>query len=190
MGARGSPRSQGTVLSVQVLAARGLRAADRSGTSDPYCVVSCGVGPEFRTPVVPKTLQPEWVPAASFPFFGPLIDDVSVVRLSVYDRDTLRDDLLGTVEVPCEALWGRGPVAEPLQGWYPLVFDAMPAGHVLVSLLVTGPGALFRRKEPIVVTVSELQGRHLMVSLYVEVMLALGCRYGSACESGHEAHLQ
>ena len=46
-------------LTVTIVSARGLRAADRGGTSDPFCL--CRVGKEvFRTSTIKKTLDPEW----------------------------------------------------------------------------------------------------------------------------------
>ena len=49
----------GAALALTVIKARGLRAADRNGLSDPYCVCSCGQD-AFRTSVIKRTLEPVW----------------------------------------------------------------------------------------------------------------------------------
>eukprot|EP00283_Hemiselmis_rufescens_P016032 CAMPEP_0173465630 /NCGR_PEP_ID=MMETSP1357-20121228/71984_1 /TAXON_ID=77926 /ORGANISM="Hemiselmis rufescens, Strain PCC563" /LENGTH=348 /DNA_ID=CAMNT_0014433623 /DNA_START=12 /DNA_END=1054 /DNA_ORIENTATION=+ len=48
-------------LAVDVLEARGLTAADRGGTSDPFCMISFPtLAKPLRTAVVAKTLDPVW----------------------------------------------------------------------------------------------------------------------------------
>jgi len=55
-----------TRLKVTVVRAEGLRAADRGGTSDPYCTIHVigqkgdGTHPPFSTDIEDKTLSPEW----------------------------------------------------------------------------------------------------------------------------------
>ena len=55
----------GASLQVTVISARGLRAADRGGTSDPFCVAKCGLD-AFSTSVVQKTLEPKWTESYTF----------------------------------------------------------------------------------------------------------------------------
>ena len=55
---KGLEKSKAAVA-VTVVKARGLRAADRNGLSDPFCVCSCGQD-AFRTSVMRRTLEPVW----------------------------------------------------------------------------------------------------------------------------------
>ncbi len=55
----------GASLQVTVISAKGLRAADRGGTSDPFCVAKCGLD-AFNTSVVQKTLEPKWTESYTF----------------------------------------------------------------------------------------------------------------------------
>jgi Ca2+-dependent lipid-binding protein len=56
--------SPATKCIVSVLAARGVKAADRGGTSDPYAIFkfesSVNKAITFKTRVRKKTLDPEW----------------------------------------------------------------------------------------------------------------------------------
>ncbi|GBG28739.1 Calpain [Hondaea fermentalgiana] len=82
---------------VIVLRARGLRAADKTGTSDPFCVVECGTFSR-RTPVVYKTLDPDWTSArGGGRFTFPPVDDT--LQVEIRDKDVLSSDLLGAVDI-------------------------------------------------------------------------------------------
>ncbi|GBG27842.1 Synaptotagmin-C [Hondaea fermentalgiana] len=104
-------------LNVQVVSARGLRAADFNGKSDPYCVLTCQAQ-ESRTHVVPKTLTPSWEdkPQTSQFRFGPLpgsaLDPSSyeTLDLRVMDEDfggEWTHDLLGVAHVPLHDLYDQ-----------------------------------------------------------------------------------
>ena len=84
---------QGTVT-ITVHKATRIKAADISGTSDPYITIRCN-GQVHTTKVIPKTLNPRW--NETFTFQGTLsalID--SPVEMNVYDRDlSSRDDNIG-----------------------------------------------------------------------------------------------
>ena len=47
-------------MTVRVVRATGLLAADKGGTSDPYVVVQTAGGKKTKTSVKKKTLDPEW----------------------------------------------------------------------------------------------------------------------------------
>ena len=55
----GDHKGMGLVLKVEVLRGRNLAAKDKSGTSDPFLVLTLGDAKE-ATSVISKTLNPEW----------------------------------------------------------------------------------------------------------------------------------
>jgi hypothetical protein len=166
-------RAAPTALLLFDLAARGLRAADGSGSSNPYVVMTCG-GTSMRTTAVPWCVEPTW--GGVFPFRGPAVDEASVVqvcvglpavlslytpRLSangtitcawsrlclwqvdVFDNDSVGSDLLGSVDVQIANLWGTKGVVH--SGWYPLFLNQEPVGELHMAMRVTGAGAMRRR---------------------------------------------
>ena len=123
-----------TSVAVRVIAARGLKAVDRGGTSDPYATValrsraqrpagdskarrlswfaSDGKATQQQTKVVKKTLAPVWDEAFSL---CAVADDELIVQ--VYDRNTFgRDVFLGEVVVDLANL-DTGPA---IDGWVAL----------------------------------------------------------------------
>lgn len=84
-------------LFVKLLSASGLRAADRGGKSDPYCLCEVAGKPmsRFKTQVIKKTLNPEWNEEAEITGFmkGDNLD------IHVYDHDggNKVGDNLGTI---------------------------------------------------------------------------------------------
>ena len=93
---RAGPRAG--VLRIDVLKASGLMAADLSGFSDPYVVVTCG-GKRLKTKIIEQTLEPVWEQALEFK--GQLEDFLRTgVRLQVFDWDELgMHDVLGECTV-------------------------------------------------------------------------------------------
>eukprot|EP00127_Corallochytrium_limacisporum_P005232 Clim_evm49s201 gene=Clim_evmTU49s201 len=92
------------ILRLTLKSARSIKASDRGGTSDPYCVIRYDTK-EWRTKVVPKTLNPDfnefiqiWLPqnrSTDRRYGG---DSVIV---TVWDKDqSSTDDFLGTVAIP------------------------------------------------------------------------------------------
>lgn len=105
--------------------ADGVKACDRSGTSDPYCLLfllpsgdpslctmssSTDGSPDSsskskkgkllgRTPIHFKTLDPVW----NFPVYLPAIEcptmQTPLLRLEVWDDDSVRDDFIGMLEI-------------------------------------------------------------------------------------------
>ena len=95
-------------------AAKGLKAADIGGTSDPYVMLKAG---EYRnrTVVQYKTLEPDWSETKGGGKFNfPPIDDTLII--DVKDADLATSDHLGTAMVP---LVGLAAEVEHT-AWYPL----------------------------------------------------------------------
>jgi Ca2+-dependent lipid-binding protein len=101
---------------MQVCCARGLRAADSNGLSDPYVIVAMG-GRSEQTRVVPECLDPDWNEA--FAFSADEVDDMPLLewpalRFEVWDSDVglVADDFLGQVG-GC-LLWQQHSVLRPV----------------------------------------------------------------------------
>ncbi|XP_021363812.1 extended synaptotagmin-1-like isoform X2 [Mizuhopecten yessoensis] len=93
-----SPELAG-VMFVSVHSAAGVVAADKSGTSDPYCVVFCDRRRVMTTPYIPRTRNPHWEKSVEF-FTG----DYTKMNLSFYVFDwdgssTIDDDFLGSAHL-------------------------------------------------------------------------------------------
>ncbi|KAG9228871.1 phosphatidylserine decarboxylase-like protein [Amylocarpus encephaloides] len=102
-------------LKVVVLRARDLAAKDRSGTSDPYLVLTLGDAKDATQPVY-KTLNPEWNISMQFPITGVnslLLDCVC------WDKDRFGKDYLGEFDLSLEDVFCRGQ-NEVGPNWYPL----------------------------------------------------------------------
>ncbi|XP_060068931.1 extended synaptotagmin-1-like [Ylistrum balloti] len=87
------------VMFVCVHSAAGVIAADKSGTSDPYCVVFCDRRRVMTTPYIPRTRNPYWEKSVEF-FTG----DYTKMNLSFYVFDwdgsnTIDDDFLGSAHL-------------------------------------------------------------------------------------------
>jgi hypothetical protein len=69
-------------LKVTLISAKGLRRADITGASDPYCICTVHGRPEstFQTKVIPKTLTPEWNESQELPIYRHLDSLELVVR--------------------------------------------------------------------------------------------------------------
>ena len=79
--------------------ARGLRAADMNGLSDPYCKVALGAR-RVRTKVILESLAPRWDETFVFgraDFEAELLRGEGLLKFEVWDQDTFTDDFLGQV---------------------------------------------------------------------------------------------
>lgn len=89
------PASAITKLTVKIRGARGLRKADWWGLSDPYCVceITNKRGSKFRTPVIERTVNPDWEHEETVSEYIP----GDSLTFTVYDRDKWlkNDDMLG-----------------------------------------------------------------------------------------------
>ena len=99
-------------LCVRIIEARGLKAADWGGTSDPFVEVRIKNDPHMlKTKVIKKTLNPVW--NEEF-FLYPKSPDTDFLSLKIYDYDTVtNNDLIGELELPV-AIWHnkKGPTTE------------------------------------------------------------------------------
>ena len=89
---------KGLKIKVNVLEARGLRAADKNGLSDPYCILKCGNYTQKTKPRY-KTLEPSFNERFVFPQAS------DVLSLELKDEDKFgTSDWLGSVIVPLSEL--------------------------------------------------------------------------------------
>ena len=77
-----TPQLAGTVT-VRVVRATGLLAADKGGTSDPYVVVQTAGGKKTKTSVKKKTLDPEWDETLELS----VLDAAAPLSFTVWDHD-------------------------------------------------------------------------------------------------------
>eukprot|EP00873_Tetraselmis_striata_P017521 jgi/Tetstr1/437785/TSEL_026439.t1 len=85
-----APYSESGTLHVLLASARGLRAADSNGSSDPYTVLKVD-GERRVSSTKHRSLNPTWNEMFTFPDTA----GDSILRLRVYDKDTLSKDFLG-----------------------------------------------------------------------------------------------
>ena len=120
-----------TVLTLDVVAAKGLEAKDSGGTSDPYAIVQ--VSKEKRkTKVIKKDLNPEWAEK-----FELVVNDVNdTLKVSVWDKDLIgSDDLIGETMIPLESIVGQ----KVPQKWYTLYCDSRITGEIMLGLKLPKP---------------------------------------------------
>ncbi|KAM0492072.1 hypothetical protein ACHAP8_010184 [Fusarium lateritium] len=105
----------GLALRVWIIRGKDLAAKDRSGTSDPYIIVSSGES-RIVTNDVPKTLNPEWNVSEEIP-----LTSVQNLLLSVicWDKDRFGKDYMGEFDLALEEIFNNGKV-EQEPTWYRL----------------------------------------------------------------------
>ncbi|CAK7234025.1 phosphatidylserine decarboxylase [Sporothrix bragantina] len=108
-------KDPGLQLHVVIMKARNLAAKDRSGTSDPYLVLSLGDA-KHATHSVPKTLNPEWNEICQLPINGvpSLILDVCC-----WDKDRFGKDYLGEFDLALEEIFVNDKTEQEPR-WFPL----------------------------------------------------------------------
>ncbi|CUA68523.1 phosphatidylserine decarboxylase [Rhizoctonia solani] len=93
------------MLKIQIVGCKDLRAADSNGKSDPFVVISFA-GKRVQTPVINKTLYPEWAPkdaTFTFPLYLSTIGSQGSIELIIWDKDRFsKNDYLGEVSLPIE----------------------------------------------------------------------------------------
>lgn len=95
-------------LHCTIARARGLKAMDSNGFSDPYVKLHLLPGAskstKLRTKTIHKTLNPEW--NESLTYYGITEDDMlkKTLRLSVLDEDAFGFDFIGETRVPLKRL--------------------------------------------------------------------------------------
>ena len=134
------PPAQEAQVRVSILRARNLMAMDRSGTSDPYAVLTLSSRPakKKQTRVVFKELSPVW--NAKFDFSSENFWDDNL-EVSVFDKDLLSDDRIGKVSISLADLGCAPPIRQHQQNlggkearWYTINDDKKKAagGYCLV----------------------------------------------------------
>lgn len=115
--AAAQPTSAGWGLSLKVviMRARNLAAKDRSGTSDPYLVLTLGDA-RVVTHSVPKTLNPEWNAIEELP-----VNSVNCLVLDVicWDKDRFGKDYMGEFALALEEIFQNEKTEQPAR-WFPL----------------------------------------------------------------------
>ncbi|KAJ4362305.1 phosphatidylserine decarboxylase [Neocucurbitaria cava] len=105
----------GLVLQANVIKGRNLAAKDRSGTSDPYLVLSLGDAKE-ATPTINKTLNPEWHTTLELPIVG---EQSLLLECVCWDKDRFGKDYMGEFDVIIEDQFLNGQTLQEPQ-WFPL----------------------------------------------------------------------
>jgi len=110
-------KPQGMRLRIIVFCAKGLRNADvgKSGDkSDPYCRCEIIGKPHTRTQTrtINDTCDPQWNEKREVRDYH----EGDVLKLTVFDKDAVKDDVLGQVTFPSEKIYPRG-----FEGEVPLV---------------------------------------------------------------------
>ena len=98
------------VLRLQVLGCTNLLSKDRSGTSDPFIVISV-LNTRQNTAVVKRSLSPTYAPKDAtfdFPIYASLAEKLGAVELVVWDKDFVSKDYLGEVAVLLEDWFADG----------------------------------------------------------------------------------
>ncbi|EME50121.1 hypothetical protein DOTSEDRAFT_68851 [Dothistroma septosporum NZE10] len=141
---RGDHKGMGLSLTVRVLKGRNLAPKDRSGTSDPFLVLTLGDAKE-ATSVVSKTLNPQWNQAFEFPILSP---DSALLEAVCWDKDRFKKDYMGEFDVVLEDVFASGST-DPEPKWYKLESrrsgrrkakkDTNISGEVQLSFTLTDP---------------------------------------------------
>jgi phosphatidylserine decarboxylase len=105
----------GLVLRVWIIRGKDLAAKDRSGTSDPYIIVSSGES-RIVTNDVPKTLNPEWNVSEEIPLTS---TQNLVLDVICWDKDRFGKDYMGEFDLALEEIFSNGKV-EQEPTWYRL----------------------------------------------------------------------
>ncbi|PQE30375.1 phosphatidylserine decarboxylase protein [Rutstroemia sp. NJR-2017a WRK4] len=105
----------GLMLKVVVIKARNLAAKDKSGTSDPYLVLTLGDS-KNATQTISKTLNPEWNLAITMPVSG---TNCLLLDCVCWDKDRFGKDYLGEFDVALEDVFSNDS-HEQEPRWYPL----------------------------------------------------------------------
>ena len=100
--------STNNALHCTVVRARGLKAMDSNGLSDPYVKLHLLPGAskanKLRTKTIHKTLNPEW--NETLTYYGITADDMikKTLRLAILDEDAFGYDFIGETRIPLKRL--------------------------------------------------------------------------------------
>jgi len=136
-----SSASRTQSFKVTVVSARGLRAADMNGKSDPYCICDVPGFPSARakTKTIKKTLNPEW--NETFELIGCTASSPGqpVLEFTLMDYDFFRDDLLGKATLMSDDLQS-GSFTGDLDVWYSKTGDSRKLCGALKVVVVRSGG--------------------------------------------------
>jgi len=126
---------------VTIISSKGLRKADITGKSDPYCIVNVLGRPEstFQTKVCPKTLEPVWNESQELVFYK----HHDLIELVVRDHDEAAkvpccrcfddgDDLLGKCTLTSAQVHQEGGFA----GEVPLTHAGKKHKHAVINIKI------------------------------------------------------
>lgn len=140
----GDHKGMGLVLKVEVLRGRNLAAKDKSGTSDPFLVLTLGDAKE-ATSVISKTLNPEWNQTFELPV---LTADSALLEAVCWDKDRFRNDYMGEFDVVLEDLFASGSTTTEAK-WFPVKAkrsgrrkakkDSNISGEILIKFTLYDP---------------------------------------------------
>ncbi|XP_065198290.1 uncharacterized protein LOC135829831 [Sycon ciliatum] len=88
------------VIHIIIHRARDLMSKDINGKSDPYCIVKVGKAVRYKTRVIPKTLHPQWEESFTIEY----LKDDEKLTIVCFDKDTLSDDALGTIQLDMDMI--------------------------------------------------------------------------------------
>eukprot|EP00897_Mesotaenium_endlicherianum_P004728 jgi/Mesen1/4283/ME000022S03574 len=132
------------LLKLSLLAAKNLQAANISGTSDPYAVITCGAEKRFSS-VVPGSRNPMWGEEFYFQ-----LDELPVsISILIYDWDIIwKSQGLGATALTIDEEGDTGadwyPLDKPGQVCLQIVTQSVPRGAE--GFLGGGSGPLTRRR--------------------------------------------
>ena len=116
----------GAAVSVRVVRATGLLAADKGGTSDPFVTVLSKGSKKAKTSVKKKTLEPEWDETLDLTVH----DLAAPLSLTVFDHDKgAKNDNLGSAEIT-----GLSEIEPGVPTPYKVALSKQGAVEVVVTL--------------------------------------------------------
>lgn len=114
-GSQGDHKNMGLTLRVTVVKGRHLAPKDKSGTSDPFLVLTLGDAKQ-ATSAVSRTLHPDWNQTFDFPIANA---ESALLEAVCWDKDRFKKDYMGEFDVVLEDLFSSGStILEPC--WFKL----------------------------------------------------------------------
>jgi hypothetical protein len=125
-------------LRAYIYQARDLYAADNTGLSDPYVVITCG-NASSRSKTILATLSPKWnetLVLNRIKIYGSpraVINSPPLVALEMFDKDIIgQNEFLGIVKV--SPLVRMSPdIESPVLEWFQITRYGKPAGEILAA---------------------------------------------------------
>ena len=161
----------GTVT-VRVLRATGLVAADKGGTSDPYVVVQSGSGKKEKTSVKKGTVSPLWDETLELSVF----DVAAPLSFEVWDHDKIgMNDSLGAGEIILAQCAPGTPTA------LRVALSTLGTVEVVVTF---SPAEPVEEPEEFTAAAAQKQMATRTAAVEVEAMVAAAQRAAAAAEAG------